>query len=344
MLLRKILHINSIKVFYKNIIKEIFSMIKKKKKKKVIILKTIATLSAIALAGFGGYTAYKYSAAENDLRKQISELNTEITSNKAYVYTALSDIQKGDVLVEGLNVIESEHYLSLSADAFITYDDLGKIAMVDIAQGSPILTGVVTDNDVNADTREVEIKTVELMSNLSDDDYVDIRIVFPSGADFVVLPKLKVKDLNFEENVFFTRLSESQIITLTSATVDAFLVSGTRLYMTKYIEPALQEASIPNYPVSPIALNLIADNPNVVDIAVETLSVQTRNELMSSVNGLPEEVYDALTSGYGLEDYAQSSGNLSGFGDGFKLETETDNTGMENTDMDAEIYTYGGEY
>ena len=117
----------------------------------------------------------------------------EMLANQQTVYTATTNIRHGDTITEGENVQLQNVYTGLSSGVYITADELGSTAIIDIPAGVTVMKEMVTPVTIATDTREYEIQVARLMQDEIENDYVDIRIMFPNGQDFVVLPKNRSK-------------------------------------------------------------------------------------------------------------------------------------------------------
>lgn len=240
----------------------------------------------------------------------ITELLNEINSNKSFVYVATQDLQKGTKVEEGVNVMVQECVTALPESLYMGYEDAGKVLTVDVAKNQPIMDNMLTDEIFDNDTREVEIGVAQLMLDQMVNDYVDIRIMFPDASDYTVVSKIKMKNISLENNLFYANLSEDEIITLSSATLDAYTITGTKIYITRYVEPSLQENAIPNYPVKQETLLLMASDPNILHRAEKTLNAQARSELEARLAMLSEEQLIAINDGHGLVDTAHAKAYL----------------------------------
>ena len=270
----------------------------------VLVLACMIIVAMIAIIVIGKKSVDGY-------RNQISSLQEEMMANRQTVYIATADIQAGEILEEYVNVAEQEVYTGLSSSSFISFDDIGGIARIDLPMGEPIMKNSVTKLQVTKDTRKYEMSVANLMTNQEEFDYVDVRIMFPNGEDFTVLSKKPVYDLNLENCIFYTYLDEDEIMRMASATIDAFTVTGTRIYTTKYVESALQSAAIPNYVVKAETLDLIASDPNITAVATETLNLRARLDLEARLSGLTEDQLKAVAEGHDLTDTAKNSVLLS---------------------------------
>lgn len=97
---------------------------------------------------------------------------------------------------------------------------------------------MVTSEIVAADVRSQEVNTVLMPTDLNIGDYVDIRIMFPNGTDYVVLAQKKIE--NIVGTTFWMDLAEDERLLLNSATVDSYLNQGSKLYATKYTDATSQ--------------------------------------------------------------------------------------------------------
>ncbi|WP_026659204.1 hypothetical protein [Butyrivibrio sp. AC2005] len=241
---------------------------------------------------------------------QINELQYEIDSNKQVVYVAKKNISAGETLVVDENIMKQEIHTGLEAEYYLPVDAVGGVAVLDIRELEPIMADMVTPLQVQQDTREYEIAVANLMTDQSECDYVDVRIMFPTGEDYTVLTKKPVHNLILPNSVFYSYLNEDEILRMASATIDAYTVTGTYIYTTRYVEPNLQEESVPNYVVRPEVIDLINSDPNILSIAKETLNLDARMNLEQRLIGMSEDTLKAVSDGHGIADTAKKSAQL----------------------------------
>lgn len=244
----------------------------KKKFQLVIYALIIAILVAVAAIGVVFYEKKNTNSAEG----MVKELQADIDANKRDTYVALTDITAGEKLVDGVNVQKTTIFSGLDNSIYMTGSDLGKKALVDIKAGAAIQSTMLGEQDITKDTREYEVSVVNLSTHQQNHDVVDVRLVFPDGTDYVVLSKKEVR--NLAGTLFDLYLDEDEILRMQSATVDAATL-GARFYTTKYVEENLQEEAVPYYPVKQTTLDLINSDPNVLNIAEQTLNTQVRQNL-----------------------------------------------------------------
>ena len=141
-----------------------------------------------------------------------------------------------------------------------------------------------------------------LPTDLQTGDYVDVRILFPSGQNFIVVSKKEVEIPNIAGvdslDTIWMELREDEILHMSCAIVEAYRAPGTKLYVTKYTEAGMQEASTPTFPVNKETSELISNNPNIVPKAKDEInarysqndSARIRNEYINSeINAAGEQ-------------------------------------------------------
>ena len=121
------------------------------------------------------------------------------------------------------------------------------------------------DGQATDDQRIQEYNMIILPSELRNGDYVDIRVRFPKGQDYIVVAKKKIEQCTAD--TIWVKLTEEEILSLGNAIVESYTAEGTKLYATTYTEPGLQNAATPTYAVSEDVLKLINTDPNIRETA-----------------------------------------------------------------------------
>ena len=205
------------------------------------------------------------------------------------------------------NVYQSEIYTSLKKGAYITDDQLGGIAIVDIPAGTPIMANMIEPLTITQDTREFEISTVELMVDQQEHDVIDIRIAYPNGEEYTVLSKKEVQNLSLAYADFRTYMNEEEILRYRNAVVDAAQTTGALLYATRYVEPNLQDAATVNYLVRSETIDLMRTDPNIYSVSEQTLNASARMALEVRLGQLTEEQLAAVADKLHIVDTAKNS-------------------------------------
>ena len=144
------------------------------------------------------------------------------------------DVIQGEVIEDSMVTTVSVHKKTVPSGALNRSDISGKVAKYNIAANVPLTDSMLTTEIIDADIRSQEINTVVMPSDLNEGDYVDIRIMYPNGTDYIVLAQKQVEKISGQ--TMWLNLAEDERLLLNSAMVDSFLNSGTKLYATKYAD------------------------------------------------------------------------------------------------------------
>ena len=240
----------------------------------------------------------------------------ELKESYVKVYTLNKDVDSGEELTSS-DFTEAEVTNTTAPTDYLTPSDLGTnmIAKISMTRGTILskemvyIDETVTGNDV----RKQEYNMLILPTDLVTGDYVDVRLMLPSGVDYIVVAKKKVEIPNIagvdSTDTVSIELSEDEINMLSNAIVDAAQINGAKLYVNKYTEPGIQEASTPTFPVNYDVLELINGNPNVLEDArnalwerynardsngTQTQASQRTNVIDATINADPEQSRENL--------------------------------------------------
>lgn len=179
------------------------------------------------------------------------------------------------------------------------------IAKIDMGQNTVLTFDMISKGTpVTEDVRKQEYNSIILPTDLVSGEYIDIRLQMPSGQDFIVISKktVEIPTINGMDSLETIKLelSEDEILTMSCAIVEAYRINGSKLYATKYVEPGMQEAAIPTYPINGETVALIKADPNVTTKAMENLTerynVALRNEHINKELGKEENSQENVTN------------------------------------------------
>ena len=262
------------------------------KKTGVVVLISILILIAVFLI------FYVVSMKQNKVKYEIEidTLKTTLMKHTKTVYVSTRDIKYGEVMSLS-DVSESEEIISLEVENFFTSTDIGSVALVNIPQGSIITESMIIKEKQNDTIRETQFDVLVLNSNLMNGDFVDVRIRYQNGEDYIVLAKKRVKNISLPHNICYMDLMEEEMLFMSSAIVDAGMY-GAILYTTTYVEPELQKSSIVTYQPSQYILEIMQENPNIVELSTNHLSVTARKIMEERVKAYETML---LYGGNGIE-------------------------------------------
>lgn len=270
--------------------------------RKMLIIAAIA-LSIGLLVAAAIYSLIRQSEQQQDQQqmkeqyeRQIEELKTMEEQSRRSVWTVARTIPAGGtVKAEDLKSVPMPE--SLVPTGMITDQTaaIGKSAKIELQPGTQLMPSMLYESaPIPKDLRVQEFHVIQLPSNLQKGQFIDVRINFPTGEDFVLLAKKKARDLS--GTVIWLEMNERDILQTSSAIIDAYL-QGARLYALPYIEPGLQEAAVVNYPANSKVLDLMAHDPNLLEKATTELARQLRLTLDDNLKAMSESDKLRVTSG-----------------------------------------------
>ena len=188
----------------------------------------------------------------------ITTMNTEDT------FTSISE-----VLGAQLESDEDEEDADDKKDDDAEYENASKIK---IPEGTIITKSMLisTQDALTDDKRLQEYSCIALPSELKNGDFVDIRFALPTGQDYIVLSKKEVVQTN--ETTMWINVNETELLLLNSAMVEAWTITGTKLYAIEYIDAGMQEAAQITYKPSAEVTDLIMSDPNITKEAYDGLT------------------------------------------------------------------------
>lgn len=219
------------------------------------------------------------------------------TSNKSattskYIYIAAESGQQNNGKYKLEEDENGKYYYvdSQNQTQYITLADTALVAKIDLGKNTIISANMLTESNEQTkdDMREQEYNMILLPTNLADNDIVDIRLRLPDGTDYIVLSKKRVRTqsglaketdsttssailTSDYDKTMLLNVTEDEILTMNAAIVDAYKITGCKLYAIKYIEPGIQKAATATYIPSRTTLELIQNDPNIVNEAKNSL-------------------------------------------------------------------------
>lgn len=170
------------------------------------------------------------------------------------------------------------------------------IAKIDISRGTIITSAMVTEKEdaVTDSLRIQEYNMLKIASQIQTGDFIDVRLRLADGQDYIVVSKKKVEipqiDGSDSLNTIWIKLTEEETIAMSNAIVEAYQMSGSVLYTTKYVEPGMQEEAIPTYVPSAEVVNLITQNPNITQEAKQAMYNRYSNDSAGIRNNINDEL------------------------------------------------------
>jgi len=218
---------------------------------------------------------------ELQYEKQITELQVaqqEQQANKRSVWVLKGNLSAGTRISEQ-QIEAREIELSQLPTNMISSKEkiIGKISKIALSANTVLIPSMFYEGQATPnDLRNEQFAQIQLPLNLRDQDVIDVRIQFPTGQDYIVLSKKRVKHVT--ANTISMQLTEQEILMMSSAMVDALVHHGS-IYGLTYVDPGMQSGAIVNYPSNADVLELIESNPNIVEEAKTALAKVARKKL-----------------------------------------------------------------
>lgn len=244
---------------------------------------------------------------------QMSSIKLAVEEENATVtrYILTRDVVSGEILYP----VDFERTQVLASIAGTNEFDISKFEILESNDGTLVFASEITakidleaktvatepmfnvdEETLGNDVRVEDFNMIVLPMDLQTGDTIDVRIVFPTGASYVVLSKktVSIPYVGYSESAETIRMSmsEEEITTIYSAIVDAYQTPGTKLYANKYVEPGLQNGSEITYAVNEDAIKAIDLNKNLLTIAKNeliTLYGKSRSQINTTINKYIEE-------------------------------------------------------
>ena len=236
------------------------------------------------------------------------------------VYTLNRDVDAGEEVSEADFTITSVNK-DIAPKDYLTPTDLKEknIAKIAMTAGTVLSKEMIYEDESEQgnDVRKQEYNMFVLPTDLQNGDYIDIRLMLPSGTDYIVASKKRVEIPQIAQvdatDTISVNLSEEETLLVSNAIIDAYKIVGSKLYVTRYTEPGLQKASEPTFPANKDVMSLINANPNIVEEARQALwaryndgdGVNQRNNVVNSaitnagdqaIQNLQTKMEDSITN------------------------------------------------
>ena len=242
----------------------------------------------------------RYFVVDNNSVDSITRVYEDLGTGNCYIYK-----------IDDQNNLTKE---------YITLNSVPLLAKIDLKANTVITRDYVVQSDavVTNDVRREEYNMIVLPMDLETNDYIDIRLMLPNGQNFIVISKTQVEiplqgdEVTYVPDTIWVNLREDEILSLSSAIVEAYGIDGAYLYANKYVEPGMQDAASPDYTPNEAVTRQIENNPNIVAIASAELAARYSDAAKNLRNQYTqpqideEEAYDSNVQ-TGMEESVSNS-------------------------------------
>ena len=218
--------------------------------------------------------------------RDVYVVSQQVTSGGTIL--GMVQLQKVEATVAPNNAVTPENS--------ITYLTQLATSKIQLEVGTVLTTDMINVEGTpdSADVRLQEYNMIILPTQLLAGDTVDIRLRLPSGEDYIVLSKKYIEQTNAD--TIWVKVSEDEILTMSNAIVEAYIMQGALLYATTYTDAGLQGSSTPTYVASNSVINLMNADPNITAVAKTELAARyteaaraQRDTVNSALGGYAED-------------------------------------------------------
>jgi hypothetical protein len=231
-------------------------------KKKYFIM---AAVLILLLAAAGVFIKKKNDAniiAQRD--KQISELQEELEAigTLVTVYQLNMDVKSGTKMQDfQFSTIDVPEF-AVPANVVTSLEDIKNFYYkISLSTNTIVTSDMVMQQRLTDDERTLDVVLDEIPIGIEVGDYVDIRIAFPLGQDFIAMTHKEVVEIN--GSTIKLIVSQQDFYSYQSMQTDSALYASTKAYGSTYVEGGVQAAAKQYYPVNLDVLKTMLLDPNI---------------------------------------------------------------------------------
>lgn len=240
---------------------------------------------------------YKNAIASRDM--QINELSSFLQNigelQTGYVVT--QSVRAGEEITEEL-IQEVDVPTKLGLNLASSKEEVvGNYFRISLSEGTVLTMEDVLKEELNHSERYIDVVLDETPLGIEVGDYIDIRILFPYGEDFIGISHKKVEEIN--TGVLKLVFDENDIYAYNSMLFDKVLYAGVKIYAVEYKDAGSQASAEVYYPLNQNLSELAALDPNLLDAVKQEMIIkreQVDQSLGGSVDTLNEKELAKLSS------------------------------------------------
>lgn len=263
--------------------------------KKVYFVIAIVFLLLI-IGGLFMFKVFQDQLNQKDM--EIVALQEEVNKieDTAVIYRLTADVKSGNTCYEyELEPLEVPISVFSESNYIEAKDIIGKNYKINLKKGTWLVKEMFEDFTITKDMRKMDVVFDEIPIGLEPGDYIDVRISFPLGQDYIALAYKRVDEINGSTVKLI--VEQRDFYMYESMKTDLATYRSAKIYGAQYLEAGIQEAATTYYPVNLEVLKtmLLDPNMNTGDYSeILTLRKQLEEQLHSSDR---VEISDTVTSG-----------------------------------------------
>lgn len=226
---------------------------------KLLAIAAFLVIAAAACAFFYYYrTAGRMAEELEGLVQTVKEYEDSLTP----VCIVTNDVKAGNYVLESDLMTVYVPQEAVPQNIITDQEQLERrMYKTDLGANTYLTSDLLLDMVLKDDMRELDVVMTEVPIGLEAGDYIDVRIAFPMGQDFIALSHKKVIAIN--GNVIKLIVEEADFYANESMKADYGSYQAVKIYGAKYVEAGIQPAAAVYYPVSADILKTEILDPNI---------------------------------------------------------------------------------
>ena len=254
------------------------------KKWGILIITIFFVLLFVILGGLSMVSINKYKDAIAERDNQISSLETSLNNIGPVVtgYVVTKDVRAGELIEEEF-ITAVDIPEKIATNTATSLDDIiGKYYRISLSEGTVLTKEDIVEDVIDNTERKYDLIIDEWPLGLEVGDYVDIRISFPFGEDFIAMSNKKIIDIN--SGIPKIYVTEADISAYNSMLFDKALFGGTKIYAIEYKDAGSQANAEVFYPLRDNITELSKLNPNILEVVKQKMVLE-REKLDNLIGG-----------------------------------------------------------
>lgn len=205
---------------------------------------------------------YERKLEEKDAMIADMELILSCYEDTAYVYRLATDVDsESECLISDLESVAVP--ISTITDQMVIEPDavVGKYYLLSFSAGTILTTDMFEEYIIEDDMRYMDVVFDEIPIGLAVGDYIDVRISFPLGQDYIALSGKRVAQIN--SSTVKLIVDSKDFYYYESMKTDLATYRSTKIYGAQYVKPGIQDKAKTYYPVNLDVLYTMLLDPNV---------------------------------------------------------------------------------
>jgi hypothetical protein len=250
----------------------------------------------LILGGLVMYKVFQDRLTQKNLEIATLQEKVDIIDEMTIVYRLTADVKSGNECYDyELEPIEVPISAVSDTNIISDTDIIGKHYKLNLKQGTWLVKELFEDFIVTKDMRKMDVVFDEIPIGLEAGDYIDVRISFPLGQDYIALSHKRVDEINGSTVKLI--VEQRDFYMYESMKTDIATYRSTKIYGAQYLEAGIQEAATTYYPVNLEVLKTMLLDPNMSTgdySEILKLRKQLEEQLSTSAR---VEISDTVTSG-----------------------------------------------